>query len=621
MNKVIVRAPVRADLAGGTLDLWPLYLFHPGARTVNVAISFYAESEVEETGGGAIEIHLTDQQYRQRYESLQELSADPKAALVYRAVEHFHLKGISITTRTDAPRGSGLGGSSALSITLVRALSELAGGPVEGEHLISLVRDLETRLLNVPAGIQDYYPPVFGGLASLHLVPGAPVRHRIATPVADLAAHMLLHYTGVAHFSGTNNWEMYKRHIDGRKKIQKGMSKIAATSIEMEKALEGGDFAAAGAALAQEWRNRKALIDGISTPEIDAAIDAAVGAGAWGGKVCGAGGGGCVVFLFPPEKREAIERALADVPGRVLDVGPVQNGMTLRRGDDAHSSAALIRPRLAHRRSTGSVEQLYIFGGGGDYKPHMLAEGIITHAEPRSGVHQSITRTYVAPIDASDEVVVWKSARQIEPDHFDMRAEPDPERQASRAISVESLVSTAEQSLDSFRQFLVDSEKLRIFHNPAFGLYSEPGETRDGFVDRCMDEARRRLEVEQERLESSFRRRIDQLRERSEREQRNIDEAAEDSPDETKVPQNMNVAWGQALYNITSGRPAAVTEPPQSAREVDYRANIAQIQKAWDRALQTKREELDSRAQEIEEFSIVPSAKNIEITKHVILWM
>src|SRR6185295_2295351 len=187
MKKVTVRAPVRADLAGGTLDLWPLYLFHPGSRTVNVAISYYAESEVTETTDGAIEINLTDQQYEQRYESLADLAADPKAALIYRAVEHFHLTGIRITTRTDAPRGSGLGGSSALAITLVRALSEVAGDPVEGETLINLVRDLETRLLGIPAGIQDYYPPVFGGLAALHLEPGAPTHHNIALPIHDIA--------------------------------------------------------------------------------------------------------------------------------------------------------------------------------------------------------------------------------------------------------------------------------------------------------------------------------------------------------------------------------------------------------------------------------------------------
>ncbi|HEU4521755.1 MAG TPA: hypothetical protein VFT12_07120, partial [Thermoanaerobaculia bacterium] len=333
MNKVIVRAPARADLAGGTLDLWPIYLFHAGSRTVNVAISFYAESEVVMTGGDAIEIHLSDDGYRHRYESMQELAADPKAALIYRAVEHFHLKGIHITTRTDAPRGSGLGGSSALSITLVRALSELAGQPVDGDALINLVRDLETRLLGVPAGLQDYYPPVYGGLGSIHLLPGAPVRHPIGVPIAELSKHMLLHYTGVAHFSGTNNWDMYKRQIDGKKKVQRGFSKIATTAVAMEKALEAGDFEAAGRALAQEWQNRKALIDGISTPEIDSAIEAAVSAGAWGGKVCGAGGGGCIVFLFPPDRREAIERALGTVPGRLLDAVPVQHGMTIQRGD------------------------------------------------------------------------------------------------------------------------------------------------------------------------------------------------------------------------------------------------------------------------------------------------
>src|SRR5213592_3678232 len=174
MKKVIVRAPVRADLAGGTLDLWPLYLFHPGSRTINVAIAVH------------LDVNLIGQQYEQTYASMHELAADPKAALVHRVLEHFHLNGIRITTRTDAPRGSGLGGSSALTITLVRALTELSGEPVEGERLVELVRDLETRLLGVPAGIQDYYPAVFGGLAALHLNPGAVIRSPIPLPVGEL---------------------------------------------------------------------------------------------------------------------------------------------------------------------------------------------------------------------------------------------------------------------------------------------------------------------------------------------------------------------------------------------------------------------------------------------------
>src|SRR5205085_2910203 len=116
--------------------------------------------------------------------------------------------------------------------------------------------------------------------------------------------------------------------------------------------------------------------------------------------------------------------------------------------------------------------------------------------------------------------------------------------------------------------------------------------------------------------ESTFRRRIDQLRERSEREQREMDKE-DPLPDETR--QTVNVAWGQALYNITSGK-TAVTEAPHSVRETDYVENIAQIQKAWDRELHSLRDDLTSSARQIEEISIVPTPKNIEVTKYLILW-
>ena len=617
MKKVTVRAPVRADLAGGTLDLWPLYLFHPGSRTVNVAISFYAESEVSESNDAAIHINLTDQQYEQRYETLHDLGADPKAALIYRAVEHFHLTGLRITTRTDAPRGSGLGGSSALSITLVRALSEIAGQPIEGERLLYLVRDLETRLLGVPAGIQDYFPAVFGGLAALHLEPGNPVRHPIPISINDLASHMLLHYTGVAHFSGTNNWEMYKRQIEGKKKVQRGLAKIAATSAEMERALEAGDFPAAGKALAKEWQNRKALIEGISTPEIDAAIDAARGAGAWAGKVCGAGGGGCIVFLFPPEKREDIVRALATVPGRVLDAKPVAQGLTIDISDQAQPSPAAARRADVRTPDAETIEQLFVYGIRGDYKPFVLAESVVTHSEPRSGAHHTVLRSYVAPIDTVEQSVTWTGAKSIDPQQLDLRAVPDPARKMQSAISSQALVQIARESEDAFKQFVADHEKLRIFHNPPLGVYSEPNETREAFDARLRDTANRMLNHQAERLESTFRRRIDQVKERSERDQREIESKEEGTQAERR--DDVNVAWGQTLYNITSGKPAAaVTEAPQSVREGDYLEKIAQIQRAWDKELETLREELAAKTREIEEITIAP--RPVEVTRYVILW-
>jgi D-glycero-alpha-D-manno-heptose-7-phosphate kinase len=613
MKKVIVRAPVRADLAGGTLDLWPLYLFHPGSRTVNVAISYHAESEVEETGDGAIDIHLTDQHYEQRYQSIHELAADPKASLIHRALEHFHLTGIRITTRTDAPRGSGLGGSSALTITLVRALSELAGAPIEGDDLIALVRDLETRLLGVPAGIQDYYPPVFGGLMAIHLNPGAVLRHPIALPVERLAEHMLLHYTGVAHFSGTNNWDIYKRQIEGKKKIHKGLDRIAESAIEMEKALESGDMEAAGVALGHEWANRKALIEGISTPEIESAIAAGVGAGAWSGKVCGAGGGGCIVFLMPPERRESVREALAHVPGQVIDAHPVAHGLIIERSDDQPKA----RPRFK-MRSSPSLEQLYVFGGSGAYKPHLLAEAIITQSEPRSGLHVDIVRSFVAPMRSSDGTVRWAEARTVEPEKLDIRAVPDPNHHVDDDLKPEMLMQGALLSEDAFRDYVSGTAKLTLLHNPEFALYSQQDEGRSAFLKRCAEEAKLRIELQQEKLESTFRRRIDQVKELSERDQRER-EASDETTESERGPE-VNVAWGQTIYNITSGKPAAVDESPHSLREDDYLSKIRQIQRSWDKELQVIREELETKAREIEEIVITPTARNVEITKYLILW-
>ena len=428
---------------------------------------------------------------------------------------------------------------------------------------------------------------------------------------------MLLHYTGVSHFSGTNNWEMYKRQIDGKKKVQKGFSKIAQTSIDMEKALEAGDFKQAGSVLAREWENRKALIDGISTPEIDAAIDAAVGAGAWAGKVCGAGGGGCIVFLFPPEKREAIVAALGTVPGRVLDAAPVAHGMSVSGSDDT-APASLGRARQSTVRRTDKVEQLYVHSDRGEYKPYILAEAVVTHIEGRSGTHHSVMRSYVAPIEDIDGRVLWHMARPVDLNQLDLRTVPNPDRKVNSSIKPESALESAIESEESFRTFLAENQRLRIFHNPTFAMYSNANETREAFQERVMEEANRRISDQTESLESTFRRRIDQLREKSEREQRERVKSEETPSDQAAA--DVNVAWGQTLYNITSGRPAAVAEATPSVREVDYLENIAQVQRAWEREQQAVRDEVTTKASEIEEITITPTPKNIEITKYLVLW-
>ena len=109
------------------------------------------------------------------------------------------------------------------------------------------------------------------------------------------------------------------------------------------------------------------------------------------------------------------------------------------------------------------------------------------------------------------------------------------------------------------------------------------------------------------------------MKERSEKDQREID-AKEENVSSDERSSDVNVAWGQALYNITSGRPAALAESTKSVRDLDYLEKIAQIQKSWDRELEAKREDFTAKARSVEQIDVTPSRKNIEITKYLILW-
>ncbi len=616
MTRITARVPVRADLAGGTLDLWPLYLFNPGSRTVNVAISIFAECAIETLGDSSIEIVMEDAEVEGRFASLAELQGDERMKLFAKALEHFELTGLRITTRTEAPRGSGLGGSSALAIALVRSLSILAGRPVDGDELIHLVRDLETRLLGIPAGIQDYYPPVYGGLAALHLDPGEVARHPITLPLPELARHLILHYSGVSHFSGTNNWQMYKGFIDGDRRMREGLAEISGISVEMERALVARDYEAAGTALAAEWQARKKLVDGISTPEVDAVVAAATKAGAWAGKVCGAGGGGCIVILAPEEKRDAVVAALAKAPGKTLDVSPVANGLAVE--EDREAAAFRLSPRRGGVPGGAEIEQLWLAAKGGPYRPHVLAEAAITFDAPRHGLHRTITRTFIAPIEPQSAMPRWRESDQIDLAQLDLRNSPEPGRETLSPKDPADLIERAAEGEQALKELLLETERLTFFFNPAFEMFSQPHESRDEFLRRCLEHADQGLEDASERLEKTFRRRIDQMREKAEREQREVDDKTEDVEDAKH--QQVGIAWGQTLYNITSGRPA-MSDAPRSRNEADYLEKISQLQKSWEREQEVMREELTSRARAIEEVVLAPEPRGIETRRYVVLWV
>jgi D-glycero-alpha-D-manno-heptose-7-phosphate kinase len=324
-------APTRIDLAGGTLDIWPLYLFHPGALTVNAAIDLYARCRIE-TGGEGYTIESRDTGLRVQAATLAELEADRTLELLSRLVSFFEPPpGLTVTTESGAPPGSGLGGSSTLGIALTGALNELTGRGYGLDRIQTVTMNVETQVIRVPAGLQDYFPALHGGVNALRLGTSGVELEPLPVDPEELERRVVLAYTGAPHFSGTNNWEIFKAHIDGSADVFSGFERIRDTTTRMRAALLARDFGEVGRVLGDEWENRRALAPGVSTPLIEELIALARLAGAAAAKVCGAGGGGCVIFYCEEGRKHDVDRALRDAGAHVLDFHIDTKGLQVRR--------------------------------------------------------------------------------------------------------------------------------------------------------------------------------------------------------------------------------------------------------------------------------------------------
>ncbi len=323
-------APARVDLAGGTLDLWPLHALHPGSVTVNLAIDRRASCRVRR-GGEGIRLVAPERGLDRHVQSAKELRDDPGTALVGALLEELSPGGgVEVEFRSGVPFGSGLGGSSALAVAVGAAIARESGAAFDGAGGVEFVRDVETRVLGKPAGVQDYYSAFGGGLHVLRFETGRTVAEREDVDAEAWDAHLTLFDTGVTHSSGMNNWEVFRRRLEGDRDVAQGLERIAGAARVMAASVFKQDFAAMGGALDREWKARRGLAPVVSSPAIGAAISAAIAAGAWGGKACGAGGGGCVVFLSPPERTLGVREALGRLAsGQVLSVRAENRGLTI----------------------------------------------------------------------------------------------------------------------------------------------------------------------------------------------------------------------------------------------------------------------------------------------------
>jgi D-glycero-alpha-D-manno-heptose-7-phosphate kinase len=331
---IVASAPCRADLAGSTLDLWPLYLFHPGAVTVNFAVSVYATCRIVPLPDTRIELRSLDTGRCGTFRGIDELleaksHRHPVAGFLLRFFRP--RQGVLIETHSESPAGAGISGSSALMIATAGALACLTGRKMGLEELRVLAQNVEAQVINVPTGCQDYYPALYGGVSAIELAPDGIHRHEIRVPHEELEARIVLAYTGAPRQSGINNWEVFKGHIDGDRKVFRNFQGIAAIARDMRVALGRRDWEEVARLLREEWKLRRTNAPGITTPLIDKLIEVARRNGGRAAKVCGAGGGGCVVFLVEKGARERVAQAVAENGGHLLPSSVARKGLSVRR--------------------------------------------------------------------------------------------------------------------------------------------------------------------------------------------------------------------------------------------------------------------------------------------------
>ena len=307
---IVVRAPLRISFVGGGTDLPGFYRKYPG-RVISTAVDKLVYVVVNRTPL----IHKVSARYAiaETVDHPSELQHTRiRAALLDLGIH----KNIEIASFATLPSKTGLGSSSSFSVALVKALNAFLGKKLNPGEAAEAASRLEIELVGEPIGKQDQHAAAFGGFNVIQFNPDNTVDVR---PVLldykkrlGLENHLLLFFTGLTRAASSVLTEQ-KANID--KKFET-LKEMADSVPEFEARLTSGDFRGLGEMLHQGWLKKKSLASNVSSGVIDKLYDAGMSAGAWGGKVVGAGGGGCAMFLAPIEKkpavREAVKRAAAD---------------------------------------------------------------------------------------------------------------------------------------------------------------------------------------------------------------------------------------------------------------------------------------------------------------------
>lgn len=324
MFEIQVKSPTRVDLAGGTLDFWPLYLFLDNPVTINVAIDIFTSVDLRASKDKTIELESVDLSAAKKYADLAEVlnDTDPAFELVRAHLKFWQpTSGFSLRTKSESPVGGGLGGSSSLCISLLKAFMPWLDRPYDPYETVRIASHLEAQVLKKPTGTQDYFPALFGGLNCITYSVGGPKVEVKRIDQELFKDRFLLVYTGQQHHSGINNWQVIKGWLDGDPQTRKIFSLLADVSYDMKAAVLEKRLSDLPSLFEREYEARTQISEGFSSPEIRRLAELATKIGA-NAKICGAGGGGCVLIWCPDRQIETARDLFTKEGFKVLDAKP-----------------------------------------------------------------------------------------------------------------------------------------------------------------------------------------------------------------------------------------------------------------------------------------------------------
>ena len=332
------KAPLRIGFAGGGTDVSPFCDLH-GGLILNACISMYAYATIELLEEPVIVLHAIDKKELLEFPMSDSLPIDGQLDLLKGVYNHLRnrypenqWRGFKLSTYVDAEAGSGLGSSSTLVVAILGAFMEWQKLPLGEYDIAHLAYHIERTELGMAGGRQDQYAAAFGGFNYMEFYDGDQVivnPLRIKPPVvAELETNLVLYYTGTSRLS-SRIIEAQSKNIAGKKDSSlDAMFQLKEQARQMKEAVLKGRLSEMGRILDFGWQHKKRTAEGISNALIDEIYAAAIEAGATGGKISGAGGGGYMFFFCPGNTRFAVAERLQQFGGQVRKIAFSQDGLT-----------------------------------------------------------------------------------------------------------------------------------------------------------------------------------------------------------------------------------------------------------------------------------------------------